>query len=145
MKFQRQLREDDCYRTCLAILLEIDAEDVPNFYEDSLNPDDDRWGHGEATEEWIDNWLLKRGLHRIKIYTAYGGPVERAQQVALEYGHKCSRELPYLLSGVSRNGYNHAVVCVRNEVVCDPSPKGISVVRPFQTGLFMYEWIVRLP
>jgi hypothetical protein len=50
----------DCYRTCIAILLGMDALDVPHFVQDSILA-----GHhneGEHTRIAVLAWLKSRGL-----------------------------------------------------------------------------------
>jgi len=135
LKFQKQLNlhqpekgiYGDCFRTCVAIMLGLDAEEVPHFVH-ADNP------------LWLDDcrdWLAGRGLKYIQIvYTGELEDVLRCVSLGTD-------ELPYMLTGQSRNGTNHCVVCQGAEIVCDPAIDNSGIVGPTDTGVFYVEFIVR--
>lgn len=70
MKFQRQLimvhnpaegRYGDCYRTCIAILLGLDAVEVPHFVEYSILDAKSTREDTNTTAKLAREWLAQRG------------------------------------------------------------------------------------
>ena len=51
MRYYTQLRHDDCFRTCLASLLDIHPTKVPNFYGD------DNYISKEVSWSRLISWL----------------------------------------------------------------------------------------
>lgn len=139
MKFQKQRfmhkPEEgiygDCFRTCLAILLSVDAEAVPHFM-----------GKGEFDALAYDNWLEEHNLHLIRIVFPGTESIESVMMSANIFGIG----LPYILSGWSRTPSNHCVVCQGIEIVCDPSLTDAGIVGPMQNDgkeEWWIEWLVR--
>lgn len=140
MKPQKQLidhapaegRYGDCYRTAIAVVLDLEAKDVPHFMDGTT-------GKGPAPEanRAVEAWLNERGLHAINIlFPAELSPEQIAQTVK-----NCNGETPglvFLLSGTSRTGVNHVVVCADGEIACDPSKVDAGIVGPCDDG---YYWI----
>lgn len=100
--------EGDCYRACLASILELPITDVPHFAQVSLDT-------GTGFTRLIWEWLRTRELN---VLTVYNPPA------AFPYGVGVFDELYYIVSGPSpRNPKGrHAVVYLDEEMVWDPHP-----------------------
>ncbi|RFP19154.1 hypothetical protein [Duganella sp. BJB475] len=110
MKLQKQLildhnpeqgRHGDCYRTCIAILLGVDAADVPNFTGDAVEA-----GLGQdAADLAAQAWLTERGYRAIQMtvsaeFSGIGKWIEKA-----------AAGMPYILAGQSpRYSSCHCVI-----------------------------------
>lgn len=98
----------DCYRTCIASILEMNIEEVPHFFKDFKEGDD--WAQ-EAND-----WFNQNGLVNVS-FAFYEHPGEyMAQENTGVY---------YILTGEGKLGVNHSVVMCDNDIVCDPSSSGI--------------------
>lgn len=140
MKFQKQKflhKPDegifgDCIRTCLAILMDLDAEDVPHFF-----------ATGTFDQDAYDAWLRDNGLHVITVTF----PGETPQENVMFTADRMGGGLPYMLSGHSRTPSNHVVVAQGNEIVCDPSLTDSGIVGPMKnpdgSTVWWIEWLVR--
>lgn len=96
--------EGNCFAACLASLLELPIEEIPEFSEK-------RW-FTEAT-----NWLFSRGLAIVHIDL-------------LEQGmpfHICPANVYYIASGKSPRGIEHSVIYQGNRFVHDPHPDGTGI------------------
>jgi len=116
----------DCYRTCIACLLDLFPRDVPHFLE--KGPESKDW------EEATRKWLAGRGLALFTfVYrSSYLLPVERAMEM-------WNPTLYYTMGGESPRGSNHEVIYRGGTMVHDPtmySRKGL--VGPCDDGNF---WI----
>ncbi len=123
----------DCFRTCIASLLDLDANIVPHF------------AHGcNTTEEWekcyqqTDEWLKERGLYFVQI------PLTGDLETILEMMNNSNPTLNFLICGESKNGTNHNVVCRGGEIVCDPSLDDSGIVGPTDEGVIWVEFLVPL-
>ena len=134
MRFQKQAFRHkpeegtygDCTRTCLANVLDLDRDSVPNFGIHYENDDD--WNKA------MDAWLATQGLKEIQ--QAYDLELEPLLTM-LGYSFK---DTYYLLGGKSKNGTNHNVVCCGDKIVCDPSLDNPDwtggLVGPMSTGYY---------
>lgn len=91
-------KQGNCLSACIASLLELAIEDVPNFCVDY---GDEHWQ--DATEEW----LRKRGLALVSV--------------------QINEEVPpwdfyWMAGGKSRRGVYHSVIYRAGELVHDPHP-----------------------
>lgn len=125
----------DCFRTCLAVLLGVDAEEVPHFLKT-----------GKFEDQLYIEWLNANDLHLLRVTF----PGEYKLEQILITGSVMSGDMPYLLSGFSRSGCNHVVVCQGIEIVCDPSLTDAGIVGPMQNDYadgikeeWWVEWLVR--
>ena len=118
----------DCYRTCLAVLLDLDRDDVPHFVN---NMEPDAWK--ESIQPRYDTWLLEHaGLVEIAIpYDCDADGVLALQQVL-------NPTVYYMLAGRSRTGCNHVVICKGDKIVCDTSLNEAGIVGRCEDG---YHWI----
>jgi hypothetical protein len=101
----------NCFATCLASILELSVEEVPNFCDVDLYPGDNG--------EWywaVDAWL---GEHfGLSILTF--GAAENEEWLSRGYS---------ILSGRSPRGeFNHSVVALDGKIVWDPHPSDDGLV-----------------
>lgn len=142
MRLQKQLfRHDptneiwgDCFRTCIAIILDLDAADVPHFLDCTATPDQaDRDRHEKE-------WLASQGFVIIRVPVDGSAELESVLMMAGQ-----ASPMPYILSGMSRTPANHCVVCQGDQIVCDPSLTDSGIVGPMDSGQYWVEWLVRAP
>lgn len=93
----------NCWEACLASLLEIPLEQVPD-----RRPEGDR-----ATDAEIADYLLER-YGRALAWLRFGAS-STPQVLALEAGH-------YMLGGTCKSGLGHVVVAEKGRVVHNPHP-----------------------
>lgn len=90
----------NCFAACIASLLELPLEDVPNFC------DSDNW------RERLAAWLRSHGLFYLDVTLQEG-----AEPLDSEWGY-------HVISGDGPRGCRHSVVGLAGVVVHDPHPKG---------------------
>lgn len=116
----------DCQRTCIAVILDLPAADVPHFC-DKLNLK----GEPAAAAE-LRAWLADRALAFMS-WPVHGST--RLETVLDQTMQSCPGA-PVMLCGASRRGSDHVVVVMNGAIACDPSGSGI--VGPSSDG---YWWI----
>lgn len=111
----------DCFRACLASVLETQ---VPHVLHDNCDAFQQR--------KRIDQWLKPRGLAFIEFPVTAQTPPE-----ALKIANVLTQwtGIHYLLSGETRKGTGHYVVCRKNKIVHNPTP-AIKIVGPFAADVF---------
>ena len=126
MKYHKQLihhdpdkgQFGDCFRTALACLLDCDSpEDVPHFF------DGVRAENNEDAKRAIDKtigWLRERGFVRVRVMY----DVEKLSDV-LRAVRNTAPDIPYLLTGISKNDVGHVVICCNDEIIHNPSSNDI--------------------
>lgn len=106
----------DCHRNCIAMLLGLDQNEVPHFY-DGYN----KTNSAELNKK-MNLWLAKRGV-------AVGDVIYDADLVSVAAVLKSTAammpRIPLILGGESSKGCNHSVVVLDGEIWCDPSGSGI--------------------
>lgn len=136
MKPQKQLfrrkPEDeiygDCYRTAIACLLEIEPASVPHFYDE---------GRGsKEVDSMVREWLWERGMDTLLL------PYKADLQVGPSSVAALNPNIFYMLSGTSRTGCNHVVICQNREIVWDPSLDDSGIVGPCDDGYYWLEFLV---
>jgi len=132
MLLQKQLTEDDCYRTAIACLLNLAPEDVPHFYEDAPEGED-RWGFAEAANQALFDWLTERGLVMVTV------PLQASsfEEFLEGAGKITNKALYYMASGRTAQKRNHVVICWGNEVVWNTG-RG-EIVEPLAEGVYLLE------
>ena len=90
----------DCLRACIASVLELRREDVPDFAQD--------FGHRWFRE--LVRWAEQRNLHAFCVST----------ESLITNVHP--NNLFWIAFGECVRGYRHTVVCQSNVVVWDPHP-----------------------
>lgn len=108
----------DCFRACIASILELPLDDVPHFVQIGLTPHpDDPQPLAEGNSDWwyyLRDWLRPRGLIYFDIPAGEDAP--DALISALGY---------HTITGLSPRGdWQHVVVGRGGEIVHDPHPEG---------------------
>lgn len=109
----------NCFATCIACILDLPVEDVPNFCGD--NPGENGEWH-RAT----NRWLAPRGLRYIEF--SYGDWV--ADNHGLPGCH-------VIVSGPGPRGCDHATVWLDGKLTHDPHPSGDGLLEPKYVGFFV--------
>lgn len=120
-------RAGDCFRACIASILEQSLDVVPHFFEGV------RQGSGmtPAMEIRIQKWFSEKGLALLFIPILGRSP----HQAMGVFGGRYPR-LYYVLVGQTRKGVHHAVVCRGTEVAHDPSRPSMGLYGPQEDGFF---------
>lgn len=108
MKPQHQQQGDDCIRVCVATILEVPIEDVPNFMADA--GDESLW------VEELRRWLEPLGLSAMCVVFHDGSDGEVTKGVICAAG------------GHGPRGRAHMVVWKDGEMVWDPHPDGGGII-----------------
>lgn len=136
MKPQKQLNRhdpkngiyDDCHRTAIACVLDMDANDVPHFMDGR---------DAGASHEAAEAWLNERGITQINVLFGDTSSLEDVLTSIKNYNATSGPHV-FILGGRSRNDVNHSVVCCDGEIVCDPSIDNSGIVGPCDDG---YWWV----
>lgn len=107
----------DCHRTCIAMLLDMDRDSVPNFAEQY--PDD-----GRSFQLACEDWLNAHGLATVNI------PFNPSLQEVFDFMRVVNPGVYYILGGESRTGVNHSVVAVNDMIAADPSLNDSGIIGP---------------
>ena len=103
----------DCWRCCVAAVLQVPAETVPHFVRDGRSADAD-----------TQRWLNQRGFVLIEVgkvgFSLHG------------WGRDDVIRLPVIECGPTvrskKRGAHHAVVAISGELVYDPHPSGAGLL-----------------
>lgn len=119
----------NCVQACFASLLHLSLDEVPHFYEVSIErlEGNERSLVRLAQKDSIDNWLFARGLAR-EVY--FPSTEERRCRV----GARFHINEMLVLSGTSPRGVSHATLGTLNEegvwkVLHDPHPSGAGILQ----------------
>lgn len=119
----------DCMRTVLACMLDMERDLVTHYQGE------------QSAEEFnarFEAFLAPFGIVRLEV------PImSDSVDAALAWGAIRSKGLPYLLSGTSRTGCNHVVICEGDQIVWDPSLNDSGIIGPCDDGFFWIDWLVR--
>lgn len=119
----------DCHRTAIAIILDLNAAEVPHFM-------DPKHGEPDEAHNLFEAWLNERGICTINmVFPGDTGLSDLLHSVS-ELNRR-SRPV-FILGGESRNGTNHSVVCCDGKIVCDPSQTESGIIGPCTDG---YYWV----
>ena len=119
----------DCHRTAIAIVLDMDANDVPHFMDGKAGES----GAKEAFAE-VEKWLNSRGMMTISILFSGEVPLQEVLQT-IQFCNPQSRPV-FILGGRSANGVNHSVVCRDGTIACDPGQDDPGIVGPCDDGFY---------
>ncbi len=99
----------DCFRTCVAMLLDVSPEEVPHEHRDCS---------GWEMEDLVNGYLEPMGLTVARVPTYYPhSPEEFLANYSTYF-----RNTAYMLSGKSPRGTQHVVVIDRDGRMHDPHP-----------------------
>lgn len=107
----------DCHRVCYAMLLGLQASEVPHFFKEG--PESGKLGDERQTA-----FLLARGLARANF--PYPGDMDREKLIRY-LGDTCP-DVPMIFGGKSNSGCDHSVVILNGEIHHDPS--GSEIIGP---------------
>jgi hypothetical protein len=135
MIFRKQLEDDDCFRTALGCLLNLEPQDVPHF----VRNDGGMAGHWtEEGRKKVRDWLKERNLEMLESgFLLEGGTLETLMQ-HMVYMH--GEDIVYLLTGLNRSGLPHVVICRGDKLLWDPSPIDSTLPAP-NNGVYMVAFI----
>lgn len=119
----------DCFRTAIATLLDVPADAVPHFCAD-----------GRFTIWDVNEWLAEN--HGVVLMGfAYSGERMGLDDVLRHIKTTWGNDVVYLLSGESKNGCNHVVICQGGLIVHDPSLDDSGIVGPCDNGHYAVEFL----
>lgn len=121
----------DCHRTCLACLLDLDRDEVPNFGE--------FYGNSEAFFKAEEEFLYKQGLSSVNI--AYSGDVSIDRILGVIGA--ANPDIYYIFAGKSKSGYNHSVIGCGGKLIWDVGQEqgeSISIEGPCSDGYYWVEY-----
>lgn len=122
----------DCYRTCIACLLDLHPSEVPHFYK---SIDEDLCEGNKRARLF----LQQRKLELFDM--AVAGSLEDVLASAGSMNPDCY----WMLTGESRTGCNHIVICKGGEIVHDPSLTDSGIIGPTKNGCFYVSLLVPAP
>ena len=145
MAYQKQLHYHDpeqgifgdCYRTCLAGLLDVDRDSVPH-YVDSIEPAE--WE--KRITPLYAAWLADRGLQELAI-PVYGGNVS-VEEILTFQATRTSQDSRAMLNGTSATGCNHCVIIGSGKILHDPSLTDSGILGPCDDGFYWVTWLIPL-
>lgn len=134
----------DCFRACIASVLDVPIAEVPHRY-----PDREAWERYERGEqhEWrpgdpIVDWLAERGQRLLM--RRINGEWTLAEVLA-EIAYY-SPGVHWIIGGKSRSGHGHVCVARDHEIVWDPHPSNgkhltpsrmVEIEHPYWFGYFI--------
>ena len=120
----------DCYRACIASILDLSWRDVPHFYADTQDPN--------IAVKQCNEWLAERGY--ALFHTRYDphAPLEGM----LEYMGKLNGGLHYILYCKTSTDATHVVVCKGDKIVHDPAWYPHKIIGPPDTDGWQIDVIV---
>lgn len=124
-------RWGDCHRVCYAMILGMEPEDVPHFYQGG--DDSGTVGHARQVE-------FLRGLGLVPGSIIYDVP---DVNTVLNSLGAMSPGVAFILGGLSSRGCGHSVVVVDGEIWHDPTGSGI--IGPMDDGFYWVTFFSPLP
>lgn len=121
----------DCYRTCIACLLNLQPQKVPHFAEMFEH-------HG--LETLFDRMWLRETMKMDMINVPYNCSLEQlyGMQKHLNNG------VYYILGGTSKNNTGHSVICVDDRIEWDPAQDDSGIIGPMSDGMYWVTYLVPL-
>jgi hypothetical protein len=119
----------DCHRTCIAMILDLDRDEVPHFMDGvpmNAPADSPEYLAAEAAER---AWLAERGL--TPVYVAYDGSIgldELLTVLAVTV-----KDAAVILGCTSSSGVNHSVVYYRGSIY---NPNINTIAGPMRDGFW---------
>ena len=112
----------DCFRACVASILEIEPDDVPHFCE---------LGEPVTNNDRLTEWLSAQGL--ASFFVVLDGSASRDD--LLEHVGTMNPDAYYMLFGQNSEG-DHVVVCKGSRVVHNPAWIPQPITRPSSNGFW---------
>lgn len=121
----------DCHRTCIAMILDMDRDEVPHFMDGvpkNCPVDHPASGRAERLER---EWLATQGLTPVNV--AYPGDLSLAQ--LMELLSYVTKEAAVIVGCTSSSGTNHSVVYYQGRIY---NPNTNTIAGPMADGMW---WI----
>lgn len=119
----------DCFRTCLACLLDLTPGEVPHFHDQ--NPGADvAWAK-------MEKWLAGRGLAMIRVAYATADI-----EVILKLQANLNPGIFYLLGGRTPGGVEHIVIAKDGAIHHDPALGEGGITQPTEDGYYDLMYLV---
>jgi len=117
----------DCFRCCIASLLELSAARVPHFmaYDPDEVADKGQWFPA------LNAWLRPKGFSYVDLQTQENPPEKWFAGIGAS-----GFVVYHVLSGKSERGFNHSVVAKNGVIVHDPHPSRSGLIGPDEDGIF---------
>lgn len=122
----------DCHRTCIAMILDMDRDEVPHFMEHVPKNADAESPEAQAAERAEREWMAARGL--VPIHWGYTG--DTSLEEVLKVLRLCSGT-GLILGCTSGAGFNHSVV-VYDGRIYNPAGGNATIAGPMRDGF----WVV---
>lgn len=126
-------RLGDCHRTCIAMILDLDRDEVPHFMADVPYDAGPESPECIAAEQAERDWMAQRGL--VPIHWGYDGDTPLLEVLAVL--GRLVRGSAVILGCTSGNGVNHSVV-VHEGCIYNPAGGNATIAGPMRDGF----WIV---
>ena len=112
----------DCFRACIASILDLPIEEVPHTmaYDEHLVEDGGQW------YSHLNAWLKLRGKAYLSMNIDHEHPSTWFQNIE----HRVA--VYHVLSGLGPRGHNHSVVACNGRMVWDPHPSRAGLVGPMK-------------
>lgn len=120
-----QRTDNDCFRCCIASLLDWPYEAVPDFMEGTITT------VSQERRALLDHWFGSHGLVLLRLPLPVAVPLQARALIALS-----QPRVNYVFAGRTRKGVGHAVIGLDSEVVHDPARPSQLICEPFETGTF---------
>lgn len=121
----------DCYRTCIACLLNVTPDVVPHNHS---------WGKPGEQIELVNKFLIER--YDLKMIGMPIIAIDGNLESIFNFVHYTLKDIRYILTGESKNGVNHSVICLNGEIIHDPSHNNSGIVGPCNDGYFWIEFLL---
>lgn len=120
----------DCFRCCVASILELPAASVPHFME--------------AGEGCKDTWYKELNIYLLKEHKLNYFEFNYKDQNWLDWNayKECYFNPFYILSGRSPRD-NHSVVARSGQILHDPHPLRTGLIGPMDDGLYTYGFFIK--
>lgn len=116
----------DCWRACIASILDLEASAVPNFFHFANARAADGTECNKIAYELGREWLAARGLGLFRLW-AYGS--WSLEKLLEQYG-SFSPDVPFIVhgtpTGIPQGEDAHAVVAIGDRIAHDPSGAGVA-------------------
>ncbi len=117
-------KEGNCFAACLASILELPLEAIPDLMDSRCNT----W------LEKYNDWLLDS----FRLYLWNLAPAsDLPSGVVCMATHMCQQPAFHLIGGKSERGRMHSVVGFQGKLVFDPHPDNVGLARIVDYGFFM--------
>lgn len=122
----------DCYRTCIANLLDLPRDSVPNWIGIHWGSSYDDWNNA------VMDFLKSHNLSKVTIVR------ECALFYLLEEQGLLNPNAYYMLNGSSSNNTEHVVICCGGNIIFDPSLDDSGIMAPCSDGCYYIEYLIPL-